>query len=99
MYATLYKADGTIEEVAPKDGKSFFAEQLNELVGGTFQMITLPVDKTVFICHDEGAIIGLPANLKAFDVWKKNFPIDEYPDNNVDMVFGDILISDRHLVE
>lgn len=93
MTATLYKASGEIVEVTPANGKKFSLKELQGFCGGIVQFIRLPKAKMTFVCNDEGALIGLPKNQNAFEVWSKEFPADKFKFNNVDDIFGDVLVS------
>lgn len=99
MTASLYKTDGTIEEVSPKNGKSFTLDELYTFVGSPIDIRYLPSGKQLVV-NDEGALTPLEPNEKAFrEVWEKEFPIGEYPHNNVSMLFGDVLLSDSKLLD
>lgn len=98
MTASLYKTDGTVEEVSPADGKSFTLDELYAFVGSPIDITNLPSGKQI-VLNDEGALAPLEANEKAFtEIWEKEFPIEEYPHNNVPMLFGNVLLSDPNLL-
>ena len=40
------------------------------------------------ILNDEGKLLGLLKNKAATDIWKKEYPIAEFPDNNDELIVG-----------
>ena len=96
--STHIKVDGTVTEVTPKDGKFFSLEELRGFVGGTVQIVPLP-DERCLVCNDEGKLDGLPINEKGTDLWKEQYPIAEYPNNNDELMVGDILVCDASFIE
>ena len=92
--AKFIKTDGTIKEVIPKDRKEFSLKELQKFVGGLIQMVSLPSGKEIIV-NDEGKLIGLPKNEEATKIWKEEYPIKKYPDNNDELVVGDILLVER----
>lgn len=96
--AKLYKTDGTIKSIKPVSGKTFTLKELQEYVGGLIDIQDLPKLKKVLILNDEGKIIGLPRNELATEVWKKEYPIAEFPDNNDELIVGDVIICDEELL-
>ncbi len=59
--AKLYKTDGTVEAVAPVNGKTFELDQLKALVGGWIECVYLDSNK-LFVINEEGKLHGLPIN-------------------------------------
>lgn len=91
--ATLYKGGGAAGvEVSPANGKSFTYEELRGFIGGNIQIVPMPSGKDMVV-HDEGKLIGLHPNYAATDVWKKEYPIAVYPDNNDELVVGPALVA------
>ena len=90
--ATLIKTDGTFVEVKPENGKAFTLDELQKFVGGLIDVIVFPSGKSLYI-NDEGKNIGLPVNWQAQEmVWKKEYPIENYPLNNDETLVGDVLL-------
>ena len=50
------------------------------------------------VLNDEGKLIGLPKNDNAIDIWKETYPITEYPNNNDELIVGDVIICDDELL-
>lgn len=58
------------EHVRPKDGKSFSLAELQEMVGGTIEIIHLP-DGWWLVVNDEGKLLRLPYNLAATVIYNR----------------------------
>lgn len=98
IQAKLYKVDGTILEIEPIKGKTFSLKELQGYVGGTIDIQDLPSFKKVMILNDNGKIIGLLKNEKATEIWKEEYPIKDFPNNNDELIVGDVVICDDKLV-
>lgn len=94
--ALLVKVNGEKLIVYPKLKKGFEYAELRDFVGGIIQIVPLGKGREL-VCHDEGKLIGLSKNEVATKIWKEAYPIDEYPDNNDELIVGDILITGRNL--
>ena len=99
--AKVYEVDGREFEVAPNNGTDFTLAELQHIVGGTIECINLPSGK-MLICNEEGRLIPLAKNAKASEVWRAEFPIEQYPDNNEAYeigVMGNVVICDPELIK
>lgn len=74
--ATLYRANGTEEEITPADGHGFTLEELQALVGGFIEMVTLGIsypdrkkERKALIIDEEGKLKNKPVNDLASVVW------------------------------
>ena len=94
--ALLVKISGEKSIVYPKKKSGFEYEELRDFIGGIIQIVPLGKGREL-VCHDEGKLIGLSKNIAATEIWKNAYPISEYPDNNDELVVGDILITGRNL--
>lgn len=94
--ALLITVDGRCEIITPEKGKTFSYEEIRDIIGGIIQYVPLPGGREI-ICHDEGKLIGLEKNEKATAIWKKLYPLEVYPENNDELVVGDVLICGRNL--
>lgn len=98
--ATLYLADGRIDELLPANGKSFTLEEMQEFVAGpgekrgTIVQVVFPSGK-VMTANDNGKLMGLQVNEKASAIWREEFPIEKYPHNNDGTLVGNILICGK----
>jgi hypothetical protein len=94
--ARWIEVDGTITEIAPNNGKSFTLEELQGFVRegdeNTIGIAYMP-SGLAMVYNDNGKLIGLPVNDKATEIWKKEYPIAEYPHNNDELIVGNVLIA------
>lgn len=96
---TVYKTDGSVLQVEPKNGESFSLEELRGFVGGYIDIQQLPKSKEIMVLNDEGKLAGLPKNDAATAVWKKAYPIADYQLNNDELIVGDVLVCASSLVQ
>ena len=99
--ATYYKTDGEIKAVKPK--KDFFSyKELQEFIkdgnNKMVKIVPMPSGK-LMVVNEEGKLIGLPKNEKATEIWKKEYPISEYPNNNDELICGNALVADEREIE
>jgi hypothetical protein len=90
--AKIYKINGETEDVTPKNRKSFSLEELQSFVGGYIEMVYLK-DKKIMIVNEEGKLNGLPANVKATEIFDENFP------DSFDVIVGDVLITEKKYIK
>jgi len=62
--ATIYKTDGTVEEIQPKNRRDFKLNELQEIVDGYIEFIYLK-NEMVMVVNEEGKINNLPLNQNA----------------------------------
>jgi hypothetical protein len=60
MNAKIYKTDGTIEDIAPKNGKSFELDELYEAIGCDLVEVIAAGPGTIAICDEEGRLKDEP---------------------------------------
>ena len=89
--AILIKTNGDIREVKPLNGKKFTYEELREFVGGMVEIVSVPSGRTIYL-NEEGKLIDLPKNEAGTALWKLEYPIEQYPNNNDELMVGDILL-------
>lgn len=89
--AKLITISGATIDVSPKDGKRFSLEELQGFVGGYIDFVNFPSGQVACI-NDNGKLEGLPINEVGSSIFKKEFPIEKYPENNDGILVGDILI-------
>lgn len=59
----VVKADGTIKEYPPADGKQFTLKEMQKAVGGLIEVVpSWRGEDTLMFANEEGLIIGLPLN-------------------------------------
>lgn len=96
--ATFYKTDGTTEaEVRPKNGKFFTYEELQNFVGvgehTMIEIVPMPSGNSMVV-NEEGKVYELEFdyNENATKLWKLEYPIAKYPDNNDELIVGNALV-------
>ena len=95
----LIKADGTEQEITPKNGKRLTLEELYGYVGSPIDIVRLPEIGGFLVFNDEGRIKDLPRNAKAEAIWRSAWPIEKYPNNNDGIVVGDVIhVSHQSLI-
>ena len=97
MIATIYRVDGSVQDFKPK-GKYICYEEMREIVGGMVEILPLPSGKEIIV-NEEGKLNGLLKNEKATEIWKKEYPIEKYPDNNDELIVGNAIVCDAGLIE
>lgn len=85
--ARIIRANGVIEPVAPADGRSFSAEEINRIVGGHFEIVhTAGKAGALLVMNEDGKMLGLPVNQTATAL------LDEAGGCAFDLVVGDCLL-------
>jgi hypothetical protein len=83
--AVVVHPNGQTDLIHLEDGY----KAIQEIVGGTFDVVTSETGKTSFWIHDEGKLIGLTPNFKATKVlWKLNSAFE-----GRDYLAGTVLIT------
>lgn len=75
--ARLYKTNGEVIEVSPKNNRDFTLEEFQNFVEGDIEIINLTTKK-ILIVNEEGKINKLPFNESATELWKKYCGITDY---------------------
>jgi len=88
--ATIYKTDGTVEEIQPKNGKGFKLEELQEIVGGYIETIYLK-NGMVMVVNEEGKINNLPLN--------KNATVYVHAHDFADVIVGNALVCKQNEIK
>lgn len=82
--AKIYKTNGEIVDIEPKNGKDFQLKELKDIVGGYIETVTLPNDEFMVV-NEEGKIMGLPVNINATEIYHRKI-------GHWDYIVGDCLI-------
>lgn len=82
--AKIYKTNGEIIDIEPKNGKDFQLKELKDIVGGYIETVTLPNDEFMVV-NEEGKIMGLPLNVNATEIYHSKIGPWDY-------IVGDCLI-------
>lgn len=88
--ATIYKTDGTVEEIQPKNRKDFKLVELQKVVGGYIETIYLK-NKEVMVVNEEGKLNDLPLNKKATDYLLAQ--------NYTDAIVGNALVCKQNQIK
>jgi hypothetical protein len=96
--AIVHNADGYTYPIEPENGVDFSLEEMREIVGGTIDIKKLPKDGKLMVLNDSGKLEGLRENKQATGIWKRNYPISEYPYNNDELVVGNVLVCEAEMV-
>ena len=88
-----------IIDIKPQNGKTFSLKELQGYVGGTIDIQELPKMGALLVLNDNGKCEGLPENPVATILWKMNYPIKEYPENNDELVVGDVVICTKNYIK
>lgn len=59
--AVLFKTDGTVQSIKPKD-KYFTLDELQGLVGGLIELYPRRINGHLLVCNEEGLILNLKKN-------------------------------------
>lgn len=97
--AIVYHADGSVTKILPNNGTDFTLAEMQGIVEGPIDIQPLPKSGEVMILNDEGKLNGLPKNELATAVWKKAYPIAEYPHNNDELVVGTVIVCLSEMVK
>ncbi len=96
--AILYKTDSTIQNVSPANGTDFKYKELTAFVEGMVEIVPLPSGR-LMVVNEEGKLNGLKINLRATDVWKAEYPIEQYPHNNDELIVGVALVCESNEIK
>lgn len=80
----IYKTDGTITTVEPKNGTDYSLEELQEIVGGYIEVLPLNEDE-IMVLNEEGKILGLDLNDNATELISEAGMWDDF-------IVGDVLV-------
>lgn len=81
--AKIYRTNGDVEIIEPKNGTDFQLEELSAIVGGHIECLNF-TDGSLLVCNEEGKLMNLPYNERATDLVRKN--------GCNDYIVGDVLI-------
>ena len=90
-HATLYTPKGNIIDVVPKNGKILSLREMQLLVGGYIEIIRLN-DGRLIIVNEEGLLHGLPVNIEATNILRRDHSTTQY-------IVGNAIVCDGDMVE
>lgn len=83
--AKIYKANGEVLDIEPKNGTDFQLDELQAIVGGFIQIIEIS-DTEIMVMNEEGKLENLPFNEKATAIYQQSiFGVE-------DCIVGDALV-------
>lgn len=86
----VIKANGDKNEVQPKNGSNFSIEEMSEIVGGIFEILSLNFNRYMVV-NEEGKIKDLSINEEATKICLKS--------GINDIIVGDVLVCDRNQIK
>ena len=97
--AQYFTATGGEVTISPANGKTFSYEEMKAAVNGMVEIVPLPSGK-ILIGNEESKLTDSPIkNEKATDIWKREYPFEKYPNNNDELICGDVIICEDSMVE
>ena len=79
--AKIYKANGEVLDIEPKNGKDFKLAELQEIVGGYIEIAQMK-NNDIMVINEEGKLNDLPYNEKATEIYQHQ------------VYFGDFIVGD-----
>jgi len=89
--AYIIKTTGEVIETKPKNGTDFSLEELNEVVGGYIEVISLH-DGRLIVCDEEGKLKGKDRNHKATEFFRLTLL-------TTDFLVGDVLVCNEEEIK
>lgn len=83
------KANGTRQEVAPKNGKDFKLDELQQMVGGNIELAET-VDGRYLVANEEGRLKELPVNQLATELYIYGYH---------SVIVGDVVVCDKKMIK
>ena len=84
--AFIYKTDGEIIPILPKNKKVFSLKELQDIVGGYIEIVYLN-DGRIMVVNEEGKINGLDYNLQGTLAYRK------------DVIVGNVLVTPYKFID
>lgn len=82
--AKIYRANGEVETIEPKNGTDFQLEELQAVVGGYIECLPLAGTNEIMTVNEEGKLQGLPLNRNATQIIREH--------GYEDWIAGDVLV-------
>ncbi len=89
--AKIYKINGEVIEVEPKNGTDFVFEELSKIVGGYIEIVQLSEGR-IMILNEDGKLHKLPFNELATMLSQDSIRTGDY-------IAGDVLVCDKSQVK
>ena len=89
MTDIIYKTNGGVTEISPKNGTYYTLKELQEIVGGNREILHLKgICNKFMIINEEGKLNKLPYNENATILYKLSLNTDDF-------IVGDALVCDK----
>ena len=89
--AKIIYTDKEAEDYTPKNGKTFELEEMQEIVGGYIEIIRLN-DGRIIIVNEEGLLQGLPVNIEATNILRRDHSTTQY-------IVGTAIVCDADMID
>ena len=90
-WAHVYYHNGDFQETQPKNGSTFELEEMQKIVGGYIEVIRLN-DGRIIIVNEEGLSQGLPVNIEATNILRRDHSTTQY-------IVGTAIVCDADMIE
>ena len=90
--AKIYRANGEVETIKPKNGKDFQLEELQKIVGGYIEIIHLDATNRLMVVDEEGKLKGYSYNEKATELIHNETFLDDF-------IVGNVLVCDKKQIK
>ena len=89
--ARIVYPDKDSEDYTPKNGTTFELEEMQKIVGGYIEVIRLN-DGRLIIVNEEGLLQGLPVNIEATNILRRDHSTTQY-------IVGTAIVCDADMIE
>lgn len=89
--AKIVYPDKDTEDYTPKNGTTFELEEMQKIVGGYIEVIRLK-DGRLIIVNEEGLLHGLPVNIEATNILRRDHSTTQY-------IVGNAIVCDSDMFE
>lgn len=89
--AKIIYTDKEAEDYTPKNGKVFALTEMQEIIGGYVEVIRLK-DGRLMIVNEEGLLQGLPVNIEATNILRRDHSTTQY-------IVGNAIVCDSDMFE
>ena len=89
--AKIIYPDKDSEDYSPKNGTTFELEEMQKIVGGYIEIIRLN-DGRLIIVNEEGLLHGLPVNIEATNILRRDHSTTQY-------IVGNAIVCDSDMFE
>lgn len=90
-YPTVYTPENGKWLCEPNNGRTFELEEMQEIVGGNIEIVRLN-DGRIIIVNEEGLLQGLPVNIEATNILRRDHSTTQY-------IVGTAIVCDADMVE